>query len=75
RVALSIIGFRDPYDEAMIRGRVVERRPDPDLKVIDEISRKYTGKEFPWRGAEGRVVLVIEPQDVQVRKLPFQPPA
>jgi len=75
RVALSIIGFRDPYDEAMIRGRVVERRPDPDLKVMDEISRKYTGKEFPWRGGEGRVVLVIEPQDVKVRKLPFQPPA
>ena len=26
-VALSIVGFRDPDDEAMIRGRIVERRP------------------------------------------------
>ena len=75
RVGLSIVGFRNPYDEAMIRGRIVERRPDPDLEVMDEISRKYTGKEFPWRGSEGRVVLVIEPDHVTVQKLPFDPPA
>ena len=75
RVGLSIVGFRNPYDEAMIRGRIVERRPDPDLEVMDEISRKYTGKEFPWRGKEGRVVLVIEPDHVTVQKLPFDPPA
>jgi PPOX class probable F420-dependent enzyme len=75
RVALSIIGFRNPYDEAMVRGRIVERRPDPDLVVMDEISRKYTGKEFPWRTREGRVALVIEAEHVKVRKLPFNPPA
>lgn len=75
RIALSIIGFRNPYEEAMIRGRVVERRSDPDLTAMDEISRKYTGKEFPWRRREGRVVLVIEAEHVNVRKLPFDPPA
>src|SRR5262249_41517757 len=75
RVALSIIGLRDPYEEAMVRGRVVERRADPDLVGMDEISRKYTGKEFPWRTREGRVALVIEAEHVKVRKLPFDPPA
>lgn len=74
RVALSIVGFRNPYDEAMIRGRVVERRPDPDFLVMDAISKKYTGKEFPWRNPEGRVVLVIEAEQVKVTKLPFDPP-
>jgi PPOX class probable F420-dependent enzyme len=29
RVALSVVDFRDPYQEAQLRGRVVERRPDP----------------------------------------------
>lgn len=29
RVALSIVNFHDPYQEAQVRGRVVERRPDP----------------------------------------------
>ena len=75
RVSLSIVGFRNPYDEAMIRGRVVERRPDPDLAVMDEISQKYTGKPFPWRSPEGRVVLVVEADHVTARKLPFNPPA
>ena len=46
RVALSIVDFRDPYAEAQIRGRVVERRPDPDFKIIDSISRKYTRETF-----------------------------
>ena len=30
RVALSIVDFDNPYEEVQIRGRVVERRPDPD---------------------------------------------
>ena len=29
RVGLSIIAMADPYVETQIRGRVVERRPDP----------------------------------------------
>ena len=60
RVALSIVDFDNPYVEAQIRGRVVERRPDPDLKVMDPISHKYVGKSFPFRNPEGRVALVIE---------------
>jgi PPOX class probable F420-dependent enzyme len=60
RVALSIIDFTNPYEEVQIRGRVVERRPDPDLKVMDPISHKYTGKPFPFRSPEGRVALMIK---------------
>ena len=47
-VALSIVGFRDPYDEAMIRGRIVERRPDPDLVVMgnDPLGRTRASR-FP----------------------------
>jgi len=39
---------------------VVDRRPDPNLKIIDPISHKYTGKPFPFRTPEGRLALVIE---------------
>ena len=72
RVALSIVDFRDPYAEVQIRGRVVERRPDPDLKVMDPISLKYTGKPFPFRNPEGRVALVIEVDKARYTKLPFE---
>jgi PPOX class probable F420-dependent enzyme len=72
RVALSIVDFHDPYAEAQLRGRVVERRPDEALKLMDPISRKYTGQPFPLRRPEGRVALVIEIEKARYAKLPFQ---
>ena len=71
RVALSIVDMDDPYSEAQLRGRVVERRPDGDFKGMDAISRKYTGQPFPWRNPEGRVVLVVEVDRARYNKLPF----
>lgn len=72
RVAISIVDFHNPYQEAQLRGRVVERRPDADFKQIDAISHKYTGKPFPFRTPDGRVVLVIEVEKERYQKLPFQ---
>lgn len=72
RVALSIVDFHNPYSEVQIRGRVVERRPDPDLKVLDPISHKYTGKPFPMRQPEGRIALMIEVDKERYTKLPFE---
>jgi PPOX class probable F420-dependent enzyme len=73
RIALSIVDFTNPYEEVQIRGHVVERRPDPDLKVMDLISHKYIGKPFPMRdGAVGRIVLIIEVEKARYTKLPFE---
>jgi PPOX class probable F420-dependent enzyme len=72
RVALSIVDFHDPYKEAQLRGRVVERRPDGDFSAMDPISHKYTGKPFPFRSPEGRVTLVIEIDKQRYTKLPFE---
>ena len=72
RVALSIVDFGNPYEEVQIRGRVIERRPDPELKTMDPVSHKYIGKPFPMRGYEGRVALIIEVEKERYTKLPFQ---
>jgi PPOX class probable F420-dependent enzyme len=72
RVSLSIIDFKNPYEEVQLRGRVVDRRPDPDFKTLDPISLKYTGKPFPFRSPEGRVALIIEVEKVRYTKLPFE---
>ncbi len=72
RVALSIVDGHDPYMEAQLRGRVVERRPDPDLRVMDPIARKYTGQPFPFRDPQGRVALLIEIERARYAKLPFE---
>lgn len=70
RVALSIVDLSNPYVEAQMRGRVVERRPDPSFVVKDETAHKYTGKPFPWRNPDG-VTLVIEVDRVKFARLPF----
>jgi PPOX class probable F420-dependent enzyme len=72
RVALSMVAFDNPYLEAQLRGRVAERRKDADFAIIDRLSRKYTGKEFPMRqNPEQRVVLVIEIERARFTRLPF----
>ena len=77
RVAISLVDFADPYSEVQMRGRVVERRPDPDLKLMDPISVKYTGAPFPMRDPQGRIALIIEIDKERFTKLPFRhtPPA
>lgn len=72
RVAISLVCHDNPYEEAQLRGRVVERRPDPDLAVMDPISIKYTGKPFPFRAPDGRLALFIELDKARYAKLPFE---
>ena len=72
RVGLSVIAMDNPYKEAQFRGRIIEQRPDRDFAVIDRISRKYTGKPFPFREKPAeRVVLVIAVERVRYLALPF----
>jgi PPOX class probable F420-dependent enzyme len=73
RVAISIVDFHNPYEEVQIRRRVVERRPDADLKIMDGISHKYIGKPFPVRGPKGpNTALIIGVNRERFVKLPFE---
>lgn len=72
RVSLSIVDFHDPYTEVQLRGRVVERRPDPQLKYYDLFSQKYTGKPWPYRDEESPIVLVIEIVKAKYSQQPFE---
>jgi PPOX class probable F420-dependent enzyme len=71
RVAISIIDLQDPYSEASLRGRVVERRVDKDFKYLDAISKKYVGKPYPYRD-EPAVALFIEVDKARYSKEPFE---
>jgi PPOX class probable F420-dependent enzyme len=72
RVAISIVDFGDPYTEAQMRGRVIERRPDPQLKYYDMMSQKYISKPWPYREEKSPIVLVIEVAKAKYDKQPFQ---
>ena len=60
RVALSIVDFDNPYEQLLIRGRVVEVRPDDDLAYLDSLSMRYTSAPFGRRKWKRRAIYVIE---------------
>ena len=47
RVALSIVDQHNPYEEAQLRGRVIEWRPDPDLKFMGSHFAQIYGQAIP----------------------------
>ena len=71
RVALSVVAYDDPYDQLLVRGKVVETRDDDELLAMDAMSRKYLGSSFPRRRWSKRVVLVIAPSLARYRKSPL----
>jgi len=72
RVALSVTDYENPYEQALIRGRVVETRDDNDLKVLDALSRQYLGKPFPRRKWSSRVVYVVEASVARYYQSPLE---
>ena len=72
RVSISMVDFVDPYSEVQIRGRVIERRPDPELSYYDAMSEKYTGKPWPYLNDKSPIVLFIEVTKARFSKQPFE---
>ena len=71
RVAVSIVDFDNPYEQLLIRGRVVDLRPDEDLAFLDSLSMQYTSRPFARRKWNRRVVCVIEPTVARFHRSPL----
>ena len=70
RVALSVTDHENPYRSAWMRGRVADRIDgDEALAIIDRLSQKYTGADFPMRAG---TVFVVEPERARAVDLPFE---
>lgn len=63
-VALSATNLDNPYEFAMVRGRVKERRHDTADADIDALAKKYLDADsYPFRQeGEQRVTIVVEPE-------------
>lgn len=72
RVAIAVTDYRNPYQQVLIRGRVVEARDDNDLRGLDALSQVYLGKPFPRRKWSSRVLYVIEPLVARYYASPLQ---
>jgi PPOX class probable F420-dependent enzyme len=68
RVAFVIIDPNDPYRYIQIRGNVVEITTQSAWEHIDQLSKKYTGRDKYTSGSPGeiRVTYKIIPQSISV---------
>lgn len=66
RVTVLIHSAEDPGDWAEVRGQVVETIEGQKARDhIDELSRKYVGKDYANPiGPQGRVIYVVKPDKV-----------
>jgi len=71
RVAISVVDFENPYEQLLIRGRVVEFRPDDDLKFLDSLAQRYTSAPFGRRKWKQRAIYVIEPSIARYYQSPL----
>jgi PPOX class probable F420-dependent enzyme len=61
RVALSISPGDALYTNWSIQGRVVDLRTSDGWEVIDRLSNRYLGRDYPRPEGMVRVTVVIEP--------------
>jgi PPOX class probable F420-dependent enzyme len=66
RVAISIAGQDNPYENLILQGKVVELTQDGADDDIDTLAKRYLGADsYPFRQpGEERVIVKIEPEKV-----------
>jgi PPOX class probable F420-dependent enzyme len=67
KVALSVVDREDDWRFLIIRGRVVDVRPDDGLAFIDKMSMRYIGQQYRMRDRP-REIFVIEPDHVRASR-------
>jgi PPOX class probable F420-dependent enzyme len=65
-VALAIMNAENPYQQVMIRGRVIEMTHDGADKHIDNLAKKYLGVDKYPHSTQGeqRVIVKIIPEHI-----------
>ena len=65
RVAISISPYDLPYRNWSIQGRVAEMRTSDGVATIDELARKYLGRDYPWLTPDMvRVTVIVDVERV-----------
>jgi PPOX class probable F420-dependent enzyme len=64
QVTISVVDRSDDWRFLIIRGRVVDTRPDEGLAFIDKMSMRYAGQPYRFR-ERPREIFVIEPDYVR----------
>ena len=66
KIALSIMDPANPYRYMQVRGSVTKVTTDGADAHIDKLANKYMGKDYPFRQAgEKRILIEIAPETAQ----------
>ena len=60
QASVSVVDRDDPWRYVIVRGEVIEFRPDEGLRFIDKMSVRYTGASY-FRRSDEREIFVIRP--------------
>ncbi len=65
-VSVMVFDEQKPYRYVELRGEVTAIDPDPEKALIDQLAKRYLGKdEYPWKDpSQDRVILTITPDKV-----------
>lgn len=68
RVAISVTNSENPYQQLMVRGHVVEMTQEGADAHVDQLAKKYLGKDkYPFREpGEQRVIVKVAPDHVGI---------
>jgi PPOX class probable F420-dependent enzyme len=66
-ITVSVVDDDDDWRALIVRGRVVDIRPDLNLEFIDKMSYRYLGMPYRRRNYE-REIFVIEPEHVSATR-------
>jgi PPOX class probable F420-dependent enzyme len=68
RATVTVVNHENPYEYAVIKGRLAEDTHEGADESIDALAKKYLGKdEYPFRQpGEQRVLFRIEPERVKL---------
>ena len=67
KVSLSVVDRDDDWRFLIVRGRIVDTRPDEGLAFIDKMSMRYTGQPYQMRDRP-REIFLIEPDHVRASR-------
>jgi PPOX class probable F420-dependent enzyme len=64
KVAISAPDPDNPYSYTIISGTVVKRTTEDGIEVIDQLSQKYTSRDFTMPEDQVRVTVRVRPDEV-----------
>ena len=59
-VSVSVVSTKNPWRWLSVSGRVTDIQPDEGLALIDELSRRYMGRDYQARTPREKFLITVD---------------